>query len=234
VALGLGPLPHHPTADEADRVSTEPINLRKSLLPGLTSPQAPEAGEGTPQAPSALQQASPASLAAAGTDAPAWSPTEAQVRVKARFWRAWADQPLLSAKGAPTLATIQAVTGSAALKGWWAKEGFQEWFLNSRVGDDRIEYLMHLALSAAEDILLNDDPKAQGARVQMIKTVAELAGRTGARQAAATEKGAAGARQAAIGSMSKDELVQLLEAGGIKVERVVSVDVPTPSAKEPS
>src|ERR1019366_2562449 len=90
-------------------------------------------------------------------------PTEAQVRIKAKFWRSWAEQPLLNSQP-PTLALIKSITGSAAIGTWWAKAGFQDWFLNTSVSDERIEYLMHLALSAAEDILLNDDPKAAGPR----------------------------------------------------------------------
>jgi hypothetical protein len=153
----------------------------------------------------------------AGDQGLTYRPTEAQQRVKARFWARWGDVPGKE----PTLAAAKQLTGSAALGEWWSKPGFKEWFLLTSVTEERLEYLLHLALSAAEDVLLNTDPKGQGARVQMVKVVAEMSGRL-------KKTGPAGDTQAAkqlaaVGQMDRNELIKLLQDSGLRVEQTVNL-----------
>lgn len=221
------------------------MNLRKSLLPPIdgmaytdASSQAAlqalasagrELDSGLPQAPAeALTPASAVSVTESDLSS-AFRPTEAQVRVKAKFWRKWAEQPLLNAQ-TPTAALVASITGSGAVKGWWARSGFPDWFLNTTVSDERVEYLLHLALSAAEDILLNDDPKGAGARVAMIKTVAEMAGKLGTK-VPASGKGTEDGRRRAIEGLDREGLIKLLESAGLRVERVLSLP-PQPQQPE--
>ena len=145
-------------------------------------------------------------------------PTEAQSRVKARFWSRWdAASP-----HTPTLAAAKQLTQSAALESWWSKPGFKDWFLSTSVTQERVEHLLHLALSAAEDVLLSTDPKSQGARVAMVKTVAEMGGLL--RRAAPVGLDAKTSKQlAAVESMGRDELLKLLQEHGLRVEQVVQV-----------
>lgn len=155
-----------------------------------------------------------------------FKPTEAMVRVKARFWAKWGMNPL-QAPGQVTLATAQQMTQSAALGAWWPKPGFVTWFCNTSVTEERLDYLLHLALSSAEDILLNTDPKAQSARVQMVKIVAEMAGKLKGAPTAGPAVAEAKKRQA-IEAMSKTELVSFLKDQGISVQQVVTVEATPP------
>ena len=139
-------------------------------------------------------------------------PTEAMVRVKARTWANLGD----SAAAGLTLAAAQQASGSAALANWWGRPGFKAWFSNTSVTSERLEWLLHLSLAAAEDVLLNTDPKAQGARVQMVKVVADLLGKRAKAPEQADGKGG-------IETMNKAELEALLAAQGIRLERVANV-----------
>jgi hypothetical protein len=115
------------------------------------------------------------------------------------------------------------MTNSAALRAWWDKPGFQDWFLSATVVDERLDYLLHLALASAEDILLNTDPKAQSARVQMVKIVAEMAGRL--KQGAQDPKAAAAEKKKkAIEAMGQEELVKFLQDQGLSVQQVVTLE----------
>lgn len=149
-----------------------------------------------------------------------YRPTEAQQRVKARFWSRWADV----AGREPTLAVIKQLTGSAALEQWWGKPGFKDWFLNTSVTEERLAYLLHLALSSAEDILLNTSDKAQSARVQMVKIVAEMSGKLRSTGLPAAAVGGKEKKLDAISRMGKAELIKLLEEQGLKVEETLSIE----------
>lgn len=104
-----------------------------------------------------------------------FSPTADQRKVKARFWTLMQSAPFGTRPDKMGPEEIVRKTRTPALSNWWKTPGFKEWFLNNTEHQERLEYLFDLALSAAEDILRNDDPKAQSARVNMVKTVAELA-----------------------------------------------------------
>lgn len=206
-------------------------NLRKSVLPSIAAPA--QSSEGAPisgpiPSPEAALLVSPQvteeGLAEVRDFAP-FQPTEAQARIRARFWARMADSPLLDPRSI-TLSQAQQMTQSAALATWWKKPGFQDWFLSSTVVDERLDYLLHLALASAEDVLLNTDPKAQSARVQMVKIVAEMAGKlkgsgasTGAGSGNAADK-----KKKAIEAMGKEELVQFLQDQGLSVQQVVTIE----------
>ncbi len=198
---------------------TDTPSLRKSVLPALV----PNSGD-IPS--SETQLPFPAQTAGAGVSistadlAASFRPTEQQALCRSRFWSRMADRPM-AAGATPGLALAQQMTQSASLKGWWAQGGFKEWFLNERALDEQVDWLMHLALRAAEDVLKNEDPKSAGARVAMVKTIAEMAGRL-----AKSSGGAGGDKKAkAIGAMSKDEITKLLGDQGIRVEQVVTLPV---------
>lgn len=212
-------------------------SLRKSVLPAITTTgQSTESASTTGHDPSPEAPSSATSPAAAGgiaegvsqtnTDlATVFRPTEAQSRVRAKFWARMADNPLLDPKTV-TLSTAQQMTNSAALATWWNKPGFKDWFLSSTIVDERLDYLLHLALASAEDILMNTDPKAQSARVQMVKIVAEMAGRLKGSVATAggTSANATDRKKKAIEAMGKDELVEFLQTQGLSVQQVVTLE----------
>lgn len=209
-------------------------NLRKSSLASITgiAPVSQDAPEGLPDRPLDAAQASgglPPLSPASGSSlslsdvAAGIRPTEAQIRVKSRFWAEMAKNPLIQPQGV-TLALAQQLTQSAALADWWKKPGFREWFLATSVTEERLDYLFHLALQTAEDVLLNTDPKAQSARVSMVKIVAEMVGKGKSAVAAGKEGGKTSAKQDAINGMSREELTTFLQDNGIKVEQVVSLN----------
>ena len=208
---------------------TDTPSLRRSVLPSLV----PDSGGPAPletQLPTPAQTALPsvgrqseAGVSISNSDlAASFRPTEQQALCRTRFWSRMAERPL-AAGTQPGLALAQQLTQSASLKGWWAQGGFKEWFLNVNAHEEQVDWLMHLALRAAEDVLRCEDPKAQGARVAMVKIVAEMSGRLASKagQATAGEK-----RVNAISAMSKEEVQKLLEGQGIVIERVLSVETP--------
>lgn len=211
--------------------------LRKSLLSSNGVPPAASQGSSeSPQAaaPSAPPAAVPGSPAAAGELPPAVSlsdadlarsfrPTEAQVRAKAKYLSAVLQNPLEGASLEP-LARAKKLTRSAALAGWWQRPGFKDWFLSGDTVGEQLQWLEHLALEAIQDLLLNTDPKAQGARLSAAKLVAEMTGRLSkAPQASAEDK-----KRKAIDSMSREQLTELLESQGIRIEQVAVVDAAAP------
>jgi 2-oxo-4-hydroxy-4-carboxy--5-ureidoimidazoline (OHCU) decarboxylase len=116
------------------------------------------------------------------------------------------------------------LTASAALAAWWVKPGFKDWFLSTSVTEERVDFLLHLALSAAEAILTNDDPRGQSARVAMIKTVAEMAGKLGSARASAAPAATAQDRKIqAIERMTPTELKEFLRASGVDVQTVLTL-----------
>lgn len=105
---------------------------------------------------------------------PFFEPSVAQRRAKANFWTAWQDDPTLDPE-LMTADTAARLSGNRTVRRWWGEPGFKPWFMNKDEQRQRLEYLFELSMDAAEDILTNADPKAQGARVQLIKHMSELA-----------------------------------------------------------
>jgi hypothetical protein len=134
-------------------------------------------------------------------------PREEHRTLKARFLARTSDNPAIDL---PTidLATGCRILGNNKLAKYWSLPGFRDWFRNSSEQREQLEELFDLALTAARDILLSTEPKVQGARVQMIKTVAELAAKY-------PKKQAENPMLSAVNSMDKASLQMLLEKGGV-------------------
>lgn len=109
-------------------------------------------------------------------------PTDEHRRAKARFWTKMQSAPFGSRPETMGPDECSRVVGIPALRNWWQKAGFKDWFLNNTEHTEKLEYLYDLALNAVEDILRNTDPKAQNARINAIKAVSELARKMPSRQ----------------------------------------------------
>lgn len=103
-----------------------------------------------------------------------YKPSPDQRRLKSAFWIRMNDTPLCDPK-AITLAIAQKLVPDKRLDRWWSINGFREWFTNTEEYRERTENLAHLALTALEEVLQNQDPKAQGARVNAAKLILETA-----------------------------------------------------------
>jgi hypothetical protein len=124
--------------------------------------------------------------------------------MKSRFWVASADDPFFSIESFQTKVAVERFLGGARLYNW-AQPGFKEWFFNKDSYRHKIDYLFGLALDAAEEILVNNDPKVQGARVQLIRALSEIAGRVPHKQAQIAIQTNTHVN-AAIDRMSREEL----------------------------
>jgi hypothetical protein len=129
-----------------------------------------------------------------------FKPTPRERNWKARLWVRLADNPMLDASMVTADDAVD-LCGSTDVRRQWSKPGFREWLLNQDEHRERLEYLFGLALDAAEDILLNTDPKAQSARVNVIKVLSELAGKFPRNQPAKSglERAIEGMDRAALG-----------------------------------
>lgn len=108
-----------------------------------------------------------------------YEPSDAERRAKAQFWAKYYDDPKMD-RNSISLAAVLDYTGDSRISRWWGKPGFKEWFCNKDEWRQRQEYLVNLAQSVAEDILL--DPKANPtAKVALIKFLTESIGRAEAR-----------------------------------------------------
>jgi len=108
-----------------------------------------------------------------------FSPTAAMRRLKATFWASFEGEA-----DSITAKLVTEVTDNTSVTRWWSVEGFKTWFLAKNEHEARHQYLHSLALDALEEILLSDDARLQSARVAAAKTVAELANKFPAKNAA--------------------------------------------------
>lgn len=101
-------------------------------------------------------------------------PSPKHRQVKSKFWTRYdslnIDPDQISA------AAVVDITGEPAVSRWWHVPGFKAWFLNEDEARERLEYLYMLALDSAEEVLLNPEAQAN-AKVQMVKVIAQLAGK---------------------------------------------------------
>lgn len=104
-------------------------------------------------------------------------PTPAHRAAKSKFWARYED---FGQVAEVSLEVVQALVADPGLKRWWSQEGFKDWFLNKDEARERLEYLYMVALDAAEGVLLNPDAN-DNAKVQMVKVIAQLAGKEPAR-----------------------------------------------------
>jgi hypothetical protein len=111
---------------------------------------------------------------------------------------------------------------------WFSIPGFKDFFFNNTEHIERLEYLFDLALQAAEDVLLCEDPKAMSARVNMVRVIAELAKKM-------PSKGQEQFQDERIAKMSKAELEDFLAQQGVKVQSATPapvLDVPAEREEE--
>jgi hypothetical protein len=140
-----------------------------------------------------------------------FQPTEPQRKLKATLLAKLADNPLYDLASL-SLAQVQELTSNSSVHKWWSTPGFSDWLLDKNENRAKLEYLFSLALEAAEQILMNTDPKAQGSRVAMIKTLAELAGKLPGKQPAAVSKAN---EIAAVQTMDRTQLMEFLATRGL-------------------
>lgn len=110
-----------------------------------------------------------------------FSPLPEQRKAKATFWSYFAtdiDAPLPD-----EISVEQAVKFSldVRVEAWWNSRDFRNWFINRDEFRQRLEYLTHLALDAAEEILGSKTASPQ-AKVNMAKLVIEAANKMPSRQ----------------------------------------------------
>ena len=105
----------------------------------------------------------------------AFRPLPSQRQAKTRYWALVSEQAILEDLEAHDPYELARTIQCPALPAWLENPQFRVWFGNKHEHLQRIEYLFDLALDAAEQILQNEDPKAQSARVAMIKVLSDLA-----------------------------------------------------------
>lgn len=134
-----------------------------------------------------------------------FQPTKAQIKAKLKFHDYLKKNPLVD-KSTLGIAQIQKVVNNSQFQRWADQPGFMEWFDDQLEIKNQIGYLFTLALRAAENILLNEDPKAQGARVSLIKTISDLVTKQAELQKAEEEN-----TTQAINQMNREELEKFLQ-----------------------
>ena len=205
------------------------MSLRKSLLqPNASASSLPASPEPTSPVPTPSEEAARGTeggLPALSNPDATFCPSEAQSRAKARFW---ARRPTADWGNVPTVAEIKRLTNSSAIERWVRITGFMEWFLNGEYVREKASHLMHLALSAVEDVLLNTDPKAQGARISAAKQAIEL-------NRLLEQGNGAPDGSDDISKMSRDELISFLKdvgkAAGLDIS--IAVDATQMDVKAP-
>lgn len=140
-----------------------------------------------------------------------FQPAPLHQQMKAQFWSRYVPNPFESRENI-SLASVQEVVSDARLRRYWHVPGFKEWFINQDEGKERLEYLWMVGLDTAEQIL-RDPAVNAGAKTNMLKLLAEVTGRL-VRGSNKDEKFS----DAAVNSMSKDELEKWLKNRGVQVE----------------
>lgn len=152
-----------------------------------------------------------------------YQPTDRERQLKASFWLKVAENPMLDASHI-SLDTVRHVLNKEIDSTVWARPGFKEWFCNKDEHRERLEYLFSLALDAAEQILMNQEPKAQSARVNMVKTIAELASKVPGKGPGNTPTDK---MLKAVNGMDKAQLELFLQREGVNMKLSASKDVHT-------
>lgn len=155
-----------------------------------------------------------------------FQPNKAQQQAKARFWVNYRNNPLTDLDDL-TNAELVTLSGTESIRKWKNVSGFESWFFNRQEFTERVEYLAHLSLDALEQVIVNQDPKAQSARVNAIKVVADLANKMPKKES----NGAGSFMDKAIASMDAVQLQAFLEKQGAKLS--ITASKGQPSEPEP-
>jgi hypothetical protein len=138
-----------------------------------------------------------------------FTPSKIQRAIRARFWTLMSNSMTTNPLHMTTMEIMKTVRDNR-FGTWVLLPGFKDWFFNNTEHIERLEYLFDLALTSAEEILLSDDPKSVNAKVQMIRTIAELARKI-------PSKNVDQYQDEKIGKMSKAELESFLQEQGVSV-----------------
>lgn len=101
-------------------------------------------------------------------------PTPAQKEAKARFWSVMQESLQMKEPTAYKPVEIASMLGLPLVSRWFTEKGFSDFFFNKFEGEQRLAVLWDKALDAMAEILDTSDPKAQGARVSVIRLLAEM------------------------------------------------------------
>jgi hypothetical protein len=143
-------------------------------------------------------------------------PSPFQQNLKAQFWARAGNHPFLEPDNI-TIAFVQKFLKDARIPKYWQTPGFKEWFTNQDENRERIEYLWSAGLDAAEQIL-RDPAAPAAAKVNLIKTLAEMQGHI-ARGKGKDEKFS----DEQVNKMSEKELKEWLHKKGVTVKAEYTV-----------
>ncbi len=145
-----------------------------------------------------------------------YRPSDADCKVKARFWSRFEPGPLLTYNNITPELVIK-LTGVTSITQNWYKPGFKAWFLNKDEAREKLEYLFMKSLDAAEQIITNEELQPS-ARVNMIKIIAELAAKFPTKK---EEKYA----DKDINDMNESELKAYLDRKGVVIKQEKILDI---------
>jgi len=161
-------------------------------------------------------------------DAAVFEPTPTQQKMKARFWERFGSGPFSAGHGGTITADLaEEITKSRAVKNWWAKPGFKDWFLDTQEETIQVKALFSMAVNELQKIILNPETQ-DSAKVNAIKLIMEINDKMPSRH---KEK----FMDEAVGKMDKNQLeaaamdaaMDLLKRKGIKVVQEEVIDVKT-------
>lgn len=134
-------------------------------------------------------------------------PTPAQQEAKARFWAIMNEGLQLKDPLSYSPTDVALLLNTPLVTRWFTDKGFKDFFFNKFEGEQKLEVLWVKALDAMSEILDTSDPKAQGARVSVIRLLAEM--RESKRQPKMFDR--------SIQEMDLDQLNAFIEKQTIKV-----------------
>lgn len=106
-------------------------------------------------------------------DLSSFQPTEAQRKVKGRFWSYFESSDALP-PAEIDLSTASRYGAHRSLPDWWAIPGFTDWFTNRDEFRQRMEYLAQRALDELETILASTDERSGATKVQAIRIIMDI------------------------------------------------------------
>ena len=123
----------------------------------------------------------PVEKLAEAMEAITFTPTEVQLKVKAKMLGLVMDNPIYSLDDLTLEGAID-LTKDRRIAKWWDIDGFQDWFKNKNEFKQRNEHLLSLAQDALERILQSDSPRMASAQVNAFKALIEVANKLPAKK----------------------------------------------------
>jgi hypothetical protein len=134
-------------------------------------------------------------------------PTPAQKEAKSRFWAIMNEGLQMKDPMTYSSTDVADLLRTPLVVRWFSEKGFKDFFFNKFEGEQKLEVLWDKALDAMAEILDTSDPKAQSARVSVIRLLAEM--RQAKRQPKMLDR--------AIQEMDLDQLNAFIEKQTLKV-----------------